>query len=406
MPSPTPTLTRYDAQRLAAAAGFDRADRDAVGVEMEWLPCRLDDPARSRDPKLVRTTAERAALPHASRLTFEPGGQVELSTLPVSSVEDACRALADDAVALIAALADENVGLLAIGFDPRPLPERCVHQPRYAAMEAYFDRDGSHGRTMMCGTAALQVNLKLGDADTVERRWRLAHEIGPTLAAACANSPLRDGAPSGWKSTRLSAWSNLDRARTRPVTEANAPGGRNAWARFALDAPVMFVRESDEYFTPMESKMSFETWVVEGHELGYPTADDLKYHLTTLFPPVRPRGWLEIRGFDVLPDPWWRVPVVVTAAVLDDPTFEIGELPDDPWTVAARDGLGNDALAEGARRCFALAHDLLRDTDSSMVDVVDAYAERYVATRRSPADDVLDAWKVDGTLLPAPETFA
>ena len=95
-------------------------------------------------------------------------------------------------------------------------------------MEAFFDCSGSAGRAMMRSTAALQVNLDLGRGDEVQRRWRAAHEVGPVLAAAFANSPIGDTGPTGHRSTRLAIWSAIDggrTARTRRSTSTVATRG-------------------------------------------------------------------------------------------------------------------------------------------------------------------------------------
>ena len=118
--------------------------------------------------------------------------------------------------------------------------------PRYAAMEAFFDRGGPWGRQMMCATASVQVCLDAGDdcdGPTGYRwRWRLLHAIGPVLVAAFANSPLRDGRPTGWESSRQQVWTRMDPGRTRPPPLAGDADLPAAWAAYALDAQVMCVR--------------------------------------------------------------------------------------------------------------------------------------------------------------------
>ena len=83
-------------------------------------------------------------------------------------------------------------------------------------MESYFDASGDAGRTMMRSTAAIQVNLDLGPPDEIDARWRLTHALGPVLAASFANSPFADGGPTGWRSTRLAVWHEIDPTRTVP----------------------------------------------------------------------------------------------------------------------------------------------------------------------------------------------
>ena len=413
MPSAQPTLTAAEAADLVGERGFGSPRTGRVGVELEWLPVHCDDPRRAPDRARIRALAEGAKpFPAGSTLTFEPGGQLELSSPPIPGIGAVCDAVARDAGHLVRALDAEGFGIVALGLDSRPIPARLIEDPRYAAMEAYFDAEGSAGRTMMCGTAAVQMNLDLGSLDEIDRRWRVAHAIGPTLAAAFANSPFRDGTPTGWRSTRLAVWSAVDRARTAPV-DGRSGDCRASWVRYALDAPVMLVREAYDRFVPVLQPLSFSEWIVDGHELGYPTADDLDYHLTTLFPPVRPRGFLELRMCDAVPDPWWRAAVAVTTVLIEDAeaseqALEATAATTDLWEAAARRGLHDSRLASSARACFAAARVALDrlEADEVSIAAVDGYLERYVVPGRCPADDLLGRWTDDQSLLPDPDRFA
>jgi glutamate--cysteine ligase len=143
--------------------------------------------------------------------------------------------------------------------------------------------------------------------------------------------------------------------------------------------------------------LPFARWIDEGHELGYPTTDDLAYHLTTLFPPIRPHGWLELRMLDMVPDPWWRVAVAVTTALLYDEdaagraeaTVEAAE---GLWLDAARSGLAHPKLQAAAMDIFDAAIEALDRIGCDPVTeaAVGDYADRYVGRGRSPADDTLD----------------
>jgi glutamate--cysteine ligase len=138
--------------------------------------------------------------------------------------------------------------------------------------------------------------------------------------------------------------------------------------------------------------LTFLEWI----DKGEPTLEDLSYHLSTLFPPVRPRGWLELRMIDALPDPYWPVPVAVAAALLDDPVAaEVARAATAPcaerWTEACRDALTDPALARAAKSCFAAAHEAMsRQGATRLARLVADYAERYVERGRCPADDVVD----------------
>jgi glutamate--cysteine ligase len=145
--------------------------------------------------------------------------------------------------------------------------------------------------------------------------------------------------------------------------------------------------------------MTFSRWLTHGHECGWPTVDDLAYHTTTLFPPVRPRGWLELRMIDALPEAWWPVAVAVTTALLDDPaaaTCAAAAAPAvrDRWAAAARHALCDPALHAAAVRCFDAARAALGrlGADAETRDATDEYFDRYVARGRCPADEQLEDW--------------
>jgi glutamate--cysteine ligase len=330
-----------EARALIADCGFGGPTQlsaaPTVGVELESFT----------EPAFRPGDLPAPAMPGGSRLTFEPGGQVELSAPPAATVGAACGSVAADLAALDEAFSPVGVRLLQQGTSPRPRP-RLVDGPRYRAMEAYFDASWPSGRVMMCSTASVQVNLGLGpDPD----RWRAANLLGPVLAAAFANSPV----PGRCATSRLATWLALDPSRTAAVPAAVADPGQ-AWADYALAARVMLIRVAEDRFVPLLEPVTAQDWVTRGHPLGWPTGDDLVYHLTTLFPPVRPRGWLELRMIDALPDPWWRVPVAVAAALVDDAeAISAAEGAAGRWWPAARAGLADPRLAAAARLAAARA---------------------------------------------------
>jgi glutamate--cysteine ligase len=414
VPSRVPTLTRDEAHRAVATLGFGepsstrRSPSRRVGIELEWLAVDAADPSRPVPLEVIdAAAAESGPLPGASLLTFEPGGQVELST-PPHPLTNACDTAAEDARLLGEALARSGVALVALGLEPGPRRRRVLHNPRYDAMEAYFDRSNDAGRAMMRSTAALQVNLDLGERELVESRWRAAHALGPVLAATFANSPIGVDGPTGFKSTRLAVWGEIDPTRTSPPPPRAECG--DAWADYALAAPVMQVRLSPERHVPILTGLRFDDWIARGHDLGYPTIEDLEYHLTTLFPPVRPRGWLELRMLDALPDPWWRAAVAASTVLVDTPGL-IDEVATaiaptrDRWREAARDGLSDPALGTAARACFAVVLEALTDAnaDATTIETTAAFADQYVMRGRCLADDRVDAWTEGRALLPRPD---
>ncbi|NUR26477.1 MAG: ergothioneine biosynthesis glutamate--cysteine ligase EgtA, partial [Catenulispora sp.] len=160
-----------------------------------------------------------------------------------------------------------------------------------------------------------------------------------------------------------------------------------------LDGRLMLVREGEERYRPVRDGSTFRDWL----ETGEPTVEDLAYHATTLFPPVRPRGWLEIRYLDAQDPVTWPVCVAVTHALITDDRAAAAALEAagpyrELWEVAARCGLSDPRLRGAAEECFRAALEALPRTgaDADLVAAVAAFADRHVTTGRSPAADLID----------------
>ncbi|MDB1090379.1 ergothioneine biosynthesis glutamate--cysteine ligase EgtA [Streptomyces sp. ACA25] len=416
-----PGLGEREAEAHVGGICFKTGPPQRTGVELEWLVRDRADPqafvpARRLDAALA--PLERpGGLPGGSALTREPGGQVELSTRPAASLPECVRAAATDFTCLRQALAAAGLEPAGLGLDPHRSPPRIVDHPRYRAMEAYFDRIGPWGRVMMRATAALQISLDAGDdTDGVtgyRYRWRLAHRLGPVLVAAFANSPLWRGRPTGWVSTRQALWARLDPQRTRPPEGSADP--RTAWTRHALDAPLLCVRRTPPAAWTAPSGLTFRAWLCAAHSGPPPRLADLDYHLGTLFPPVRPRGWMELRMIDAQQGDQWVVPLAVTATLLDDPlaavtAYEATEhltrgshFPGpDVWLRAARSGPADPELGKASRACLTAAVTALARYPASrdLARAVAGFADRYSERGRCPADDQLAVLR-DG----APSTY-
>lgn len=369
-------------------------------MELERVLVSSGDPSLPVPHHAVaEVTGALGDLPGRSRITFEPGGQLEISSPPHVGPSAACAVTASDMAVVDPAVRRLGIHLLGTGLHPQDGARQVVDHPRYQAMTAYFDRQGDCGRTMMRATASLQVNLDIGDEASQARRWRLAHRLGPVLLGAFANSPLTGGVPNAMCSGRAAVWAGIDATRTAPACDGRNAGGdpARAWTDYTLAARVMLIRVSPRHMEPILAPLPFARWVDEGHELGFPTLGDLEYHLSTLFPPVRARGWLELRMIDSLPDPWWQVAVAVAAALLDDAEAAVAaqratEGCAGLWGQAARHGLAHPVLARAARSCFAAALAALprMGADAHLLDSVASYGDRFVDRARCPADDVLN----------------
>jgi glutamate--cysteine ligase len=378
MPAATRQLELADARALIAASGFgplgsapDPRSHRTIGVELESFAVPTTDPGQLPPVELAA----------GSRLTFEPGGQVEVSSPPQRTVAAACESLSRDLAAVRATFSPLGVELVQAGMCAEP-PPRLVDAPRYQAMEAYFaTRWPEAGRAMMCATASVQVNLGLGNGARLARRWRAANVLGPVLAAAFSSSPVNGGTGCG----RLAVWLALDPSRTAPIPCPVGDDPREAWIRFALDANVMLIRTAGGCQALVEEPITARRWIERGHDLGWPTADDVAYHLTTLFPPVRPRGWLELRMIDSLPDPWWRVPVAVAATLVDDgEAVAACEAVADRWWEAAEGGLADGPIAAAAAVCARRTLAGLRRVGVDMGTAV--MVEQWAATVRKECD--------------------
>jgi glutamate--cysteine ligase len=275
-----------------------------------------------------------------------------------------------------------GLGLVLLGTDPLRAPARVNPGPRYQAMERHFAStcNGAAGSAMMTSTASMQINLDAGPADGWAERMRLAHALGPTMMAVAANSPMLANRFSGWCSTRQRIWGALDAARCGPVSRTSSVDPCGDWARYALQAPVMLVHVPEP--VPVTSRVRFSDWITGRIPLGgrRPTIADLDYHLTTLFPPVRPRRWLEIRYLDIVPDALWPAVVFMVATLLDDPraadlATEATEPVAEAWETAARIGLADRRLYGAAVTCVhAVAGrvpDELQGSMEHLVDMVD-----------------------------------
>ncbi|WP_030752837.1 ergothioneine biosynthesis glutamate--cysteine ligase EgtA [Streptomyces griseus] len=404
-----PLLTEEAAEDLLRCICFKTGPPRTVGAELEWLVHDLHDPREPVSPARLGAALDTVrSLPLVSALTFEPGGQLELSSQPAGSLMECLDSLASDLTAVRGALGPLGLTLSGYGVDPWHSPRaRVLREPRYEAMEVALGRTGPDGRAMMCESASVQVCLDAGHAGPGPlgylRRWELAHLFGAVLVAVFANSPQHGGRRTGWRSTRQALWAGLDPSRTLAPPPDGEP--RAEWTAHVLDTPVLCVRAEEGPWLVPEG-LTFREWLRTGHPRPA-DVDDLRYHLTTLFPPVRPRGHLELRMIDAQPGAdGWMVPVAVTTAVFEDPEAAeaahravrpLAELagldpaPRNPlWERAARDGLADPALHAAALEIFAAIGPALRRVGANerVRRAVDAFRERYVDPGGCPADEL------------------
>lgn len=238
-------------------------------------------------------------------ISLEPGGQFELSGAPVADVHLCAEELARH-LAEVRSVADPlGIGFLTLGMSPKWSRAETPVMPkrRYRIMAGYMPKVGSRGLDMMFRTATVQVNLDYGSEADMVAKLRVSLALQPVAAALFANSPFTDGRPNGFLSMRSEIWRDTDRDRTGLIPFAFEPGmGYERMADYALDVPMYFVKRGDTYHDV--AGQSFRD-LLAGRLPGLPgeraTRSDWANHVSTIFPEVRLKRYLEMRGSDVGP---------------------------------------------------------------------------------------------------------
>ena len=357
-----------DAEGYIASICFKTGPPTSIGVELEHVVHTPDHPTRPLDtaalaaalgghaPPALDPATPHQPLGHGGLLRVEPGGQLGLTARRQSTLARLHGTVNAELGQLAELLARGGLGLADAGIDPHRAPRRALSSRRHRAMAASFARRSGDGRTMMYSTAGLRPSLDAGPAAGLADRWAAVHELGPTLLAMFANSPVHAGRDTGWASTRMRTWYGIDPGRAGTVPVGADPAA--AWARYALRAPLLCVRRPSGNWA-VRRGVTFADWI-GGALPGPPTYDDLDYHLDTLFPLVRPRGHLQVRYLDTQPGGDWFAPVAVLAALLaDGPTIDAARDLCAPtagrWIEAARYGLTDTPIAQAAPAVLDLA---------------------------------------------------
>ena len=399
------------------AFGFRRktARPPAIGAEVELLAVDADtrapvaicseDGGKSTLPLLRRFGAARGwteepsaygaprfTLPDGGVISFEPGGQIELSAPPFRSASALVASLRRTVLPLRDMAAAEGIDLLSVGIDPvndvASVPLQ-LHGARYRRLTRFMESIGTGGVRMMRQTASFQCNLDWGASPA--ECWRFLNALAPYVTAVFASSPVYRGADTGERSFRARVWRELDGGRTGIFS---CDGDViDEYLRFALAAPAILLP-----FDECERWAPFAAW----NERGEVTEDDWKTHLTTLFPDVRPKGFVEVRAADAVAPEWYAAPLVFLAgAAYHAPSFaavrELAGAPDAALLErAGRLGLRDERIAATARDLFEVALSGARALGPAFLAPADleearAFFETYTARALSPADDVVPA---------------
>ncbi len=238
-------------------------------------------------------------------ISLEPGGQFELSGAPLDSVHETAAELQAHFAALAPLCEKLGIGFLDLGASPLWTRAETPVMPkqRYAIMARYMPKVGRLGLDMMFRTSTVQTNIDFASEADMVAKMRLALALQPMITALFANSPFTGGNPNGFLSMRSQIWTDTDPARTGMLPFMFEPGaGFEAYVDYALDVPLYFVKRGDVYHDVAGG--SFRD-LLEGRLRELPgvhaTLSDWANHLSTLFPEVRLKRYMEMRGADVGP---------------------------------------------------------------------------------------------------------
>ncbi|MEM9910265.1 MAG: glutamate--cysteine ligase [Pseudomonadota bacterium] len=348
----------YEGERsvLAVLEGL----RDKHG----WAPLEEGD-------KLIGLTKDGA------NVSLEPGGQLELSGAPLTSIHETCDEV-NDHLRDVKDIAEKvGVGFIGLGAAPIWRDEEMPMMPkgRYKLMTDYMDRVGTMGKSMMYRTCTVQVNLDFASEADMVQKLRVALALQPVATALFANSPFFEGQPNGHKSWRSRVWRALDDDRTGMLPFVFDEGfGFEAWAEYALDVPMYFVYRDGQYVDALgQSFRDFLKGELPALPGETPTLSDWADHLTTIFPEARIKKFMEMRGADG--GPWRRLcalPAFWVGLMYDQTSLDAAWDLCKDWDAETRDAL-RIAASEDALEARVdgidmkdLAHEVVRIAEAGL----------------------------------------
>lgn len=264
-------------------------------------------------------------------VSLEPGGQLELSGAPLEHVHQTCAEVTRH-LREVKEVADEiGAGFLSLGFRPDTKLEDVPIMPkgRYQIMRDYMQKVDTHGREMMFRTCTVQTNLDFSSESDMVKKFRVSLALQPLATALFANSPFKEGKLNGYKSYRSRVWLNTDKDRTGMLPFVFDEGfGYEQYVDYALDVPMYFVYRNGEYLNAAgKSFRDFLDGTLDVVPGEVATLSDFEDHLSTIFPEVRLKQFLEMRGADT--GPWDELCAL--------PAFWVGLLYDNSALNAAWD---------------------------------------------------------------------
>lgn len=357
-------------------------------------------------------------------VSLEPGGQFELSGAPLETVHDICEETGQH-LSEVKAVADElGLGFLGLGFTPIWRREQVPVMPkgRYQIMRQYMPKVGSLGLDMMFRTCTVQANLDFADEADMVAKFRTSLALQPIATALFANSPFVEGKPSGFVSARANVWTDTDPDRTGMLDFVFQDGfGFEAYARYALKVPMYFVKRDGRYVDVAgRSFLDFMDGKLPELPGERPTLKDWADHTTTIFPEVRLKKYLEMRGADS--GPWSRLcalPALWMGVLYDAPSLAAAWDLCKDWEIEDHERLRAEVARRGlqaeiagrtvqdvAKDLLAIAHQGLKNRNRLSGGMVDetgylAELEHIAETGVTPAERLLElyhgAWKGDAS---------
>jgi glutamate--cysteine ligase len=397
-----------------------------LGVEHEKIPVAPDggpipydgpngivallDGLQGRGYRLTRDGANVIGAGRTGEeVTLEPGLQVELSAPPLPTAI-ACRDLLRRHLEEIRGLAAPlGIRFISGGFRPFGRLDQIPWLPkrRYDIMRDYLPRHGHFGHDMMKRTATVQVNLDFADEADAADKMRTAMGLSSIVTALFAASPITEGQANGFKSFRAAVWLDMDEDRCGLIPSAFDPGfGFRAYAEWAADVPMFFLSRGGKYL-PLEG-VTFRRFLREGYQGERATMDDWALHLSTVFPEVRLKRTIELRGADAGPASFVEALAALWRGLLDDldarrAAFALVADASFAERQELRRQVPKLGLAAqlGGRSLAALATELVAIASTGLARLPGGNEDRalltplatYAAAARTPADDMLSDFK-------------
>jgi len=305
-----------------------------------------------------------------ANISLEPGGQFELSGAPLNTVNDTCSEVSEHIRQV--KIIGEKLGIGFLGLGASPVWTRAetpiMPKGRYGIMAPYMDKVGTLGRDMMFRTCTVQVNLDFSSEADMVKKLRVSLALQPLATALFANSPFLEGKPNGYLSFRSHVWEDTDNARAGMLPFVFEQGfGFERYMEYALDVPMYFVIRDGKFVNCAGGSFrKFLNGRLEQLPGEIPTMRDWADHLTTIFPEVRLKRYLEMRGADVGKGPLQcALPALWAGVLYDDAGLEAAWQLVKAASAEQRQQLRHDVPKQGLKAQFlgrslqALAKDVL-----------------------------------------------